>query len=224
MKKIFPLIAFLGLIFLSQLVQAQPVSVGLGLVRSEHFGDVFKFPIGLPSRVATNWGAKLNFNYGWGEWDRNRISFGYTFYIPTDKIDFHYYGITANRMFMEWDVYYARYILKRSRYPEGGIYIFGGGSVTYHNLDYTVPDPTVSEANLFSDENIIGTHANGGIGAELPTGDAGFAFIETKLSWHTNAYINNTTVKETQFISFWTVTLGWRFPVGSNKSVVRHSR
>lgn len=197
MKKIILLVLLFSSSYISEIVAQNSIghfSAGLGVSRSRYFGKREMYPIGAPEYFPRMHGARLLFMYGKNKF---RINFGYTYY-PTQAVEYKkyyphgpYYDITSDFSMMEWDCDFVYYPFRFSTYEFGGVYVLAGGTIRHHVFDSTIPNPYVSEAKLFEDERVIGTHLNVGLGLESALPRTSFlVFMEGRLGIHTNSYVN----------------------------------
>ncbi len=214
MKNIFFVIALLSGFYMPE-VHAQDgnLSVGLGFSRSRYasfwnyveadnrgVNDEMLYPVGEAKYFPRMDGARLSFMYGIKNF---RVNFGYGYYLKKE-IDYkkyyvqRYYGITSQFSVMEWDCDFVYYPFNFSSYEFGGIYVLAGGTVRYHVFDSdfsqttpaTVANWQISEAKLFDDKRVIGTHVNVGLGAEVAIPNTMFLlYAEGRIGIHTNAYV-----------------------------------
>lgn len=204
MKKYIVVLSLLLLTFCN-FAQAQQFSMGIGYNQATFYGSRYIYPIGTPNEFPVLRGAKLEGIFSQGS---HRLQMGYSYYFYAPEIVYNYYGITTKPSMMELELNYNYYLIGYSE--EGGLYALIGGSGTMLNLNSTIPDATVSEANLFNSKTSLGTFVNLGLGFDLNFGKTSF-FGEGKTAIHTNSYVNSTTIWETQFNYFWSVSAGFRF-------------
>lgn len=191
-------------------------SVGLSGTYTRYFGDKYKFPLTTVDKFPFLVGGKLRFAYGF--MDRNSINLNIGYNMGTKEVDLNYLGNTMKPSSIEAELNYHRYFVGDYQgYAPVNVYVLAGMSLVRLKLDYTVPDTTATnsagEPKFFRDESTMVVHANIGLGAEVRVTDSFFLFLEAKTGIHTNAYVNNTTIWETNLMYFGQANLGFRIPI-----------
>ncbi len=225
----------LCLSLLTHIAQAQ-LSVGLGGTYTRYIGgnnSVYtaqNFPIIDTELMPTIVGGKLLGSYGFLEQNVVRFGVGYNMGLGNLPVDGTFMFLATGKISsIEASIDYQRYLLG-SYNGGGGLYAFGGFSFLNTNLTFDIPNPTglaaTGEAKFFNDRLIQLITFNAGLGAEILAFDKFYLFAEGNLGIHTNAYVDNTTIKQSNLMYLFRAMAGVRIPFGgtSNKKYPKRKR
>jgi hypothetical protein len=210
---------FLGL--LTHTTYAQ-LSIGLGGTYTYYlspginvFGNA-SFPLTDVENLPTIVGGKLSGSFGF--YEQNAVRFGIGYNMGLKEMPFML-GATGKISSLEFSLDYQRYLLGTYT-GRGGVYALGGFTLLSTSLDFTVPDKdamgNTGELKFFDPKSVLLTAINLGLGAEVLVLDKFYLFAEGNISIHTNAYVDNTTIKQSNLMYFVRGMAGFRVPLGGS--------
>jgi hypothetical protein len=219
-------ISFLWILCLGLLTHKShaQLSVGLGGTYTYYIAGTTNYPAqsfplldldALPSIV----GGKIIGSYGF--LDQNAVRFGIGYNMGLKEMPFMV-GTSAKLTALEVSIDYQRYLMG-SHTGGGGLYAFGGFGFLSSSLAFTVPDPvalanTGGDAKYFVDRSIQLTTFNVGLGGETLALNKFYIFAEAHFATHLNAYIDNTTIKQSNMMHYIRGMAGVRIPFGGTIS------
>lgn len=217
----------LCLALLTHTAQAQ-LSVGLGGTYAQYIGgnnSVYtaqNFPVVDTDLMPALVGGKLFGSYGFLEQNAVRFGVGYNMGLSNLPIDKTFmFFVTGKISSFEVAIDYQRYLLGSSN-GNSGLYAFGGFSFFNSNMTFDIPYPAAlaatGESKFFNDRLIQLITINAGLGFEVLAFDKFYLFAEGNLGIHTNAYIDNTTIKQSNLMYLFRGMAGVRVPFGGTIS------
>ncbi len=212
---------FLGL--LTHTTYAQ-LSVGLGGTYTYYlspginvFGNA-SFPVTDVESLPTIIGGKVVGAFGFYEQNAVRLGIGYN--TGLKEMPFML-GATGTISSLEVSFDYQRYLLGTYT-GGGGLYVLGGVNLLSTSLDFIVPDKAAmgntGELKFFDPKSILLVALNAGLGAETLVFDKFYLFAEGNISIHTNAYVDNTTIKQSNLMYYVRAMAGFRVPLGGSSN------
>jgi hypothetical protein len=217
--------------FFVQEAKAQ-LSVGLAGTYTRYFAGGADFPIRNTSNLPHIMGGKLNFSTGFLEFNALRFGVGYNIGISdlrsvSNTTAELMHGVNGKVNSFELSIDYQRYFVGSYNY-DYGIYGIGGLSYVHNMLSYTIPDAdalaATGEAKFYKDKTVQLITLNAGLGGEVWVMNKFYWFLEATAAVHVNAYINDTTIKQSNLMYFFRGMTGFRVPFGAAAKSARPKR
>ncbi len=231
-KQIVFLLLWWGLGCMAHQAQAQ-LSAGLGGTYTRYFSGGKDFPIrNAYTDVPHIMGAKVNLSAGFWEFNAVRFGVGYNvalqnFRQVSNTTAELMHGIDGSIQSFEISADYQRYFVG-SYNTDYGIYALGGLSYMHNMINYNIKDPVAlaytGEAKFYDPKTVQLVTFNLGLGAEAYVFDRFYWFLEANAGIHMNAYINDTTIKQSNLMYYARAMTGFRVPFGAAAKSARPKR